>query len=307
MEYIDYYKVLGVDKSASTKEIKSAYRKLARKYHPDLNAGDKEAERKFKEINEANEVLSNEENRKKYDQYGKDWQHADDIERMRKQQAQSQSFGGSAEDFGGFGGYRSRGFEDGDDFSDFFHTMFGQGYTHQRQSTGKFKGRDFQAVLRLNLTDILTTQKQIIEVDGQKLRITIPAGVENGQTIKISGKGSPGKNGGPNGDLYIRFEIVNNTDLKRDGSNLYSNVKLDLYTALLGGEILLKTLNGQVKLKVQPETQNGTKVKLRGKGMPVYKEDGHFGDLIVTYEIVNPTHLTEKEKELFTQLKNLRN
>lgn len=309
MDFIDYYKVLGVDKNASAKEIKSAYRKLARKYHPDVNPGDKEAELKFKEINEANEVLGNEENRKKYDQYGKDWRHAEEIERMRQQQGSRRSGtyagGDPSGGFEGFDGFEG-GFDGGGDFSDFFQSMFGHRTGGQSRTAGRFKGQDFNATLRLNLTDVYKTQQQVIEVNGNKLRLTIPAGVENGQTIKIAGKGGPGINDGPNGDLYIRFEIHNNTAFKRDGANLHSTVEVDLYTALLGGEIMARTLDGQVRLKVSPETQNGTRVKLKGKGFPVYKQEGHFGDLIVTYQIVNPKNLTEKEKELFQELKKLR-
>ncbi len=271
MEYIDYYKVLGVDKNASNKEIKSAYRKLARKYHPDLNTGDKDAEKKFKEINEANEVLANEENRKKYDQYGKDWKHAEEIEKMKQQQGGSRAYGSDTSGFGGFGDFQNSGFGNGDDFSDFFHSMFGRGGGTQGRTARKFKGQDYNAVLQLNLTDTLKSQQQVIDVNQQKLRITIPAGLENGQVIKIAGKGGPGHNGGPSGDLYIRFEIQNNTHFRREGANLHHSVHLDLYTALLGGEILVKTIDGQVKLKIKPETTNGSKVRLKGKECPYIK------------------------------------
>ena len=310
MEFIDYYKVLGVEKTATAKEIKSAYRKLARKYHPDVNSGDKSSDAKFKEINEANEVLSNEENRKKYDQHGKDWKHADEIEKMRRQQGGRQGsqgqgfgsqFGGGQSDFSGFGGDG-----EGADFSDFFQNMFGRGNGGQSRTSGKFKGQDYNAELQLNLTDVFKTHQQVLTVNNSKLRLTIPAGVEDGQTIKINGKAAPGVNGGPHGDLYIRFSINNNTSFKRDASNLYSNIDLDLYTALLGGEAQIKTFDGEVKLKVSPGIQTGTKVKLKGKGFPVYKKDGEFGDLIVTYNIKNPVNLTEREKELFEELKKLR-
>lgn len=296
MEYIDYYNILGIDKSATDADIKKAYRKLARKYHPDLNPNDKEAEKKFKDINEANEVLSNAENRKKYDKYGKDWKHADDIERAQQQQSKNQSY----QDFSG-GQYSES------DFSDFFESMFGQRNAGSRQSRSQvqFKGQDFNAELQLNLTDVYTKHVQVLTVNGKKIRLTIPAGVENDQVIKIPGKGGPGVNGGPAGDLYIKFNIVNNTAFKRYGNNLHADVDLDLYTALLGGEITVDTFAGKVKLKVAPETQNETKVKLKGKGFPVYKKD-EFGDFIITYHIKNPKNLTEKEKELFTELQKLR-
>ena len=148
------------------------------------------------------------------------------------------------------------------------------------------------------------THKQILEVNGKKIRITVPAGVADGQTIKLNGQGGPGMNGGPAGDLYITFVIGDDPVYKREGDNLYMNVPIDLYTAVLGGEQIIETLNGKVKMKIKPETQNGTKVRLRGKGFPVYKQDGQFGDLFVTYEVKIPTHLTEKQKELFRELQN---
>ncbi|MTH14219.1 J domain-containing protein [Flavobacterium sp. LC2016-01] len=304
MDYIDYYKTLDITKAATEAEIKKAYRKLARKYHPDLNPNDKDAERKFKEINEANEVLSNPENRKKYDKYGKDWKHADEFEKAgydpNQQQHQQYSRQQSGQDFSGFGGDFS-----GSDFSEFFNSMYGSGRSSRAQS--KYRGQDFNAELQLDLAQAYTTHKQSLTVNGKNIRITIPAGVENGQVIKISGHGGAGVNGGPNGDLYITFSISNNSDFKRDGDNLYSNVDLDLYTAVLGGEISIKTFDGKVKIKVPSETQTGTKVKLKGKGFPVYKKDNQFGDLYVTYNLKISTKLSEKEKELFTELSKLRN
>lgn len=299
MKYIDYYKVLGLSKNASDDDIKKAYRKLARKYHPDLNPGNKEAEKKFKEINEANEVLSDPEKRKKYDKYGKDWQHADEFEKAERQYGNQSAYSGSSS-FGGFSG---------EGFSDFFEAMFGGGTAsgyRGRASSVKFKGQDFNAELHLNLTDVYKTQKQVLTVNGKKIRLTIPAGVENGQVIKIKGKGGKGINGGPDGDLYIKFVINNNTNFKRDKNDLYLSVDLDLYKAILGGEMIINTLAGKVKLKVKPETQNETKVKLKGKGFPVYKKENKYGDLIITYKIKIPRNLTKKEKELFTELSKLR-
>ena len=290
MDFIDYYKVLGIDKKATSKDIKNAYRKMARKFHPDLNPNDKDAKKNFQQINEANEVLSDPEKRKKYDQYGKDWQHAEEYE---KQYQQSTS---------GSGRTRNSGHRSGGDFSDFFESMFGGSGFGNSSRQAKFRGEDYTTEIQLNLTDAYRTHQQTINVNGQKIRITIPAGIENGQTIKISGHGGPGINGGPNGDLYITFAIANHPVFKRLGNNLYATVELDLYTAVLGGEILLNTLDGQVKLKVKPETQNGSKVKLKGKGFPVYKNDGQSGDLLVTWDIKIPTNLTDKQKELFTEL-----
>ncbi len=296
---IDYYKILGITKSASEKDIKKAYRKLARKYHPDVNPGNKYAEKKFKELNEANEVLSNPENRKKYDKYGEHWQHADELEKAQKQRQSQQHTSGGFNDFGQ-GGYTQ------EDFADIFGSMFGGASGGRRSQGVKFRGQDYNAALHLTLTDVYKTQKQVITVNDKKIRLTIPAGVENGQVIKIKGKGGPGINGGPNGDLYITFSITNNTLFKRDGSNLYTTLDLDLYTAVLGGEITLNTLDGKVKLKVKPETQNGTKVKLKGKGFPVYKKPDVYGDLVITYTVKIPTHLSAKEKELFQELQKIR-
>ena len=294
MSFIDYYKTLGIPKSATDKDIKKAYRKLARKYHPDLNPNDKVAEKKFKEINEANEVLSNSENRKKYDQYGKDWMHADDIEKAKQQQQYQKSYQGAS------GGYSQ------EDFSDFFENMFGGASSKQRQSTTRFRGQDYNAELQLDLQDVFSAHKRTLTINNKNIRITIPAGVENGQTIKIKGHGGKGINGGPNGVLYIQFTIRNHSKFKRDKNNLYATVNLDLYKAMLGGEVTVDTFDSKVKLKVKPETQNGTKVKLKGKGFPVYKKEGQFGDLIITYDIKMPTKLTAKEKELFEELDKLR-
>ncbi|MEI7499439.1 MAG: J domain-containing protein [Bacteroidota bacterium] len=293
MEYIDYYKILEVNKGAGIADIKKAYRRLARKYHPDLNPNDKTAKSKFQQINEANEVLSDPEKRKKYDKYGKDWKHADEFEKAGEQQAQYRSSKGrqsQAEHF------------QASDFSDFFESMFGGAPRGRGSSQPNFRGQDFHAELQLNLEDVYKTHKRTLTVNGKNIRLTIPAGVENGQTIKIHGHGSQGMNGGPNGDLFITFSIANHTKFKREGHNLYSNVEIDLFTALLGGEITVDTFDGLVKLQVKPETQNGTKVKLRGKGFPVYKKDGQFGDLYLTYQIINPVNLTTKEKELLREL-----
>jgi len=295
MTFLDYYKILGVDKTATLKEIKSAYRRLARKYHPDLNPNDTNAKKNFQQINEANEVLSDPEKRKKYDQYGKDWQHAEQFENAKQYQEQSSNFHGAS--------YSGAQFEG--DFSDFFESMFGGSTGAGRSRQVKYRGEDYTAELHLDLIDAYKTHKQTLTVNGKNIRITIPAGIENGQTIKIAGHGGQGINGGPNGDLYITFSIANHPKIKRLRNDLYTTLDLDLYTAVLGGEITMDTLNGKVKLKVKPETQNGSKVKLKGKGFPVYKNEGQFGDLYVTYAIKIPTNLTDKQKALFTELSKL--
>jgi curved DNA-binding protein len=294
MEFIDYYKILEINKTATEADIKKAYRKLARKYHPDLNPSNKEAENKFKAINEANEVLSDSAKRKKYDAFGKDWKHADEFKNAQQQQSKRDT--NQQQDYGAFTG----------DFSDFFESMYGGSSRNTGRQT-KFRGQDLHAELHLNLKDVYTSQQQTLTVNGKNIRLTFPAGIENGQVIKITGHGTTGANGGPNGDLYITFSISNHTLFKREGSNLYSNVDLNLYTALLGGEVLIDTFDGKVKLKVAPETQAGSKIKLKGKGFPVYKQENDFGDLYITYQIKLPTSLSVKEKELLTELQKIRN
>lgn len=300
MPYIDYYKVLDVGKSASQDDIKKAYRRLARKLHPDLNPGDKEAERQFKELNEANEVLSNPEHRAKYDKYGENWKHGEEYEKAQQQHQYSNSSGGtfSGADFGESG-----------DFSDFFQSMFGGsaggfGRSSRGSAAGKYKGEDVAAELSLSLKDAANTHQQTFEINGKKVRITIPSGIYDGQKIKLNGHGNPGINGGPSGDLYITFNILEDKLFKRNGDDLTTEVEIDLYTALLGGDVMVPTLTGNVNLKVKPETQPDTKVRLKGKGFPVYKKEGSFGDLFVTYKVQLPKNLTEKQKEIIEQLKN---
>ena len=292
MEFIDYYKVLGISKTATADEIKKAYRKLARKLHPDINPNDKEANAKFQQLNEANEVLGNPEKRKKYDKYGKDWENGEEYEKYKQQQysnaGQQQSYGG------GFGG---------DDFSDYFSSMFGNQSGGRQRSQPKYRGQDIQAEVQIDIKEAYTTHKKEFTVSGKNIRITIPAGIEDQQTIKISGYGPPGMNNGPSGDLYITFSIVNNTAFKRVGNDLFFTQDIDLYTAVLGGEITISDFNqSKLKLKVAAGTQNGTKVRLKGKGFPIYKKENSFGDLYVTYNIVIPTNLSEREKELFNEL-----
>ena len=306
MAFIDYYKTLGIDKTASQDDIKKAYRKLARKYHPDLNPNDKEANKLFQQINEANEALNDLEKRKKYDEYGEHWKNAEQFEQAKRAQSQQQQYQGSGNPFGGAGSgsYTAEDFG-GEDFSEFFASMFGKGGGRQSNSQIKYKGQDYQAELKLNLLDAYQTHKQTLTVNGKNLRITIPAGIADGQVIKLGGQGGPGRNGGPNGDLYITFNIAAHPVFKRLNDDLYVNKEIDLYTAVLGGDTTVDTLDGKVKLKIAPGTQNSTKVRLKGKGFPMYKKEGHFGNLFVTYAVKIPENLTEKQKELFKELQNL--
>lgn len=301
MAYIDYYNILGVNKNASQDDIKKAYRKLARKYHPDLNPNDKEAEKKFKEINEANEVLSDADNRAKYDKYGEHWKHGEEYEKAQQQQQQYQSYSGQ--------GFSGADFGDQGDFSDFFQSMFGGssngfGRSSRGRASGKFKGQDITAELTISLKEAATQHQRTFEINGKKVRITIPAGVYEGLKIKLKNYGHDGINGGPKGDLYITFHIDEDSQFERKGNDIYTSVDIDLYTALLGGDVLIQTLDGSVNLKVKPETQNGTKVRLKGKGFPIYKKENQHGDLFVTYNVVLPTNLSDKQKELVEQLKN---
>lgn len=303
MDYKDYYKVLGVEKTATTDEIKKAYRKLARQYHPDVNPNDTAAEQKFKEANEANEVLSDSEKRQKYDQLGADYQ--------RYQQAGA-GRGGQAGGFdwsqygqgGGFGGGSPFGGE-GEDFSDFFSSIFG-GAAPGGRSTRPGAGSDYQAELELTLEEAYHGGPRTITVQGKNLRITIQPGVADGQTIRLRNQGGPGRNGGPNGSLLITFRILPAAHYARTGDDLTQDVPVPLYRALLGGEQTVETLGGPVKIKLQPETANGSRLRLRGKGFPVYREEGKFGDLYLRLNVQLPTHLTEAERDLIKQLAQLR-
>lgn len=297
MDFVDYYSVLGVPKNASDEDIKKAYRKLARKHHPDLNPNDPEADKKFQQLNEANEVLSDPEKRKKYDQYGKDWQHAEQFEQARQQQQYARTANAGDHEFsGGFGGA---------DFSDFLSSMFGQQGGARGSRQAKFRGADYSAELHLSLRDAYTTHKQTLTVNSQQIGITIKAGVENGQKIKLADYGAPGVNGGPNGDLYITFVIADDNRYKRKGNDLYVEEDIDLYTAVLGGEKIIDTLSGKVKIPIAAGTQNGAKSRLKGKGFPLYNQEGAFGDLYVQWQVKIPTNLNDEQKDLFKKLANL--
>lgn len=293
MAFIDYYKILGISKDATQEDIKKAYRKLARKYHPDLNKDNPNAQEKFQEINEANEVLSNPEKRKRYDEYGENWKYAEELEKQKKRQTKEQS------------GTREGTFWYSDDntsgFSDFFEELFGNRYRNYNRA---MRGKDYESELHLTLRQAAEEQKQILNLNGKNIRITIPAGVADGQVIKLRGYGEPGKGDAPDGDLYITFRIKEDPTFKRIGNDLYTTTTIDLYTAVLGGEIILDTLNGKVKVKIKAGTQNNSKIRLKEKGFPIYKQSGKYGDLILSIQISIPTHLTEQQKELFKQIKN---
>ncbi|MBE8720177.1 DnaJ C-terminal domain-containing protein [Sphingobacterium pedocola] len=302
MAFLDYYNVLGLDKSASQDDIKKAYRKRARKYHPDLNPNDDEAKKKFQEINEANEVLTDPEKRKKYDQYGENWKHGEEHQKAQQQYSR-QGRGGTQNPFEGFDFDYSGNYDTGE-YSDFFEQMFGSRFGGGRKSA--FRGQDLNAEINLTLKEASTTHQRTFTVNGKNIRITIPAGTQNGQKIRLKGQGTAGANGGPKGDLYITFTVAADPRFQRKGDDLYTKLELDLYTALLGGNAIVNSLDGQISVKIKPETQNGTKIRLKEKGLPVYKQEGKFGDLYAEITIKNPKNLSEEEKNLFQQLSDLR-
>ena len=313
MDYKDYYKALGVDKTATPEQIKKAYRKLARQHHPDVNPNDQGAEHKFKEINEANEVLSDPDKRKKYDQFGADWQHY--------QQQPGGGAGRGGQPGGGFdwsqytqgqGGQGGGGspFGEGEDFSDFFGSLFGNmgGSGGGRRAGGARPGAgpDYQAELEMSLEEAYHGGPRTITVNGKNLRLTIAPGAADGQSIRLRDQGGPGRQGGPNGALLITLRIRPDARYARTGDDLTQDVPVSIYKALLGGEQTVETLSGPVKIKLKPETANGTRLRLRGKGFPVYKKEGQFGDLYLRLSLTLPQHLTDPEKELIQQLASLR-
>ena len=295
MAFIDYYKVLGVERDASQEEIKKAYRKLAKKYHPDINRENPQAQERFQEINEANEVLGDAEKRRRYDEYGEHWKHSEEFE---AQQRNAHGYDGGAQEFGfgGFGGFgdfgRSAGNQSG--FSDFFEQLFGGAYRRQQPAD------DLQATLQLTLAEAATTHKRILEINGEKIAITIPAGIADGQKIRVKGRGGKSSDGTRRGDLYITFSIEPDSRFTREGDDLYTTVVCDLYTLLLGGEAVVPTIAGSVKAKVKAGTQPGTKLRLRGKGMPHYRREG-AGDLIVEIKVVLP-QLNAEQMEMVRKL-----
>lgn len=302
MNYKDYYKILGVSKDASPKDIKKAYRKLAAKYHPDKNPDDKVAEDKFKEINEAHEVLSDAEKREKYDTLGSNWeayQHTGDDWREYANQSRrnQQYYQGDGSEFFGQGGAGAEG------FSSFFEAFFGGGGRGQQAA---YTGGDTQAEMPITLLDAYQGSTRTFEIHNQKLRITIKPGAYDGQQLRIKGKGQPGVQGGKRGDLYIVLRVQPDFRFQRDGDNLISNVPVDLYTAILGGKIEVMTLTGKVKVPVPKGSETGKILRLKGKGMPRYGKTAQYGDLLVKLQVEFPKNLTTEEEELFKKLQALR-
>lgn len=310
MAFIDYYKVLGIDRSATQADIRKAFRRLAKQYHPDTNKEDPKAQERFQEINEANAVLSDPEKRKKYDEYGEHWAHAEEYEAQRRQYEQQYGTGGyntygghgfGGFDFGGFGDFtRSEGNTGG--FSDFFEQLFG-GTRSRRARNEPLRGHDYEAELQLSLRDAAETHKQVLSVGEQSVRVTIPAGVTDGQRLRLRGYGGEAPQGGTRGDLYITFRILPDKVFSRVGNDLHLTTTLPLTAAVLGGEVVIETLKGNVRVKVSAGTQPGSKLRLRGKGFPIYKREGSYGDLIVSFQISIPINPTPQQQKLFEDLR----
>ncbi len=322
MEYKDYYKTLGVSRDADIKDIKHAYRKLAREYHPDFNPDDEQAEEKFKELNEAYEVLSDAEKRKLYDQFGSDWsawqrRGGDNPEDFWSQWAQ-QGQGPRRRVYvnPGAGGDFSDLFGQGGDFSDFFQQLFGgmrggggdvYGDIFGRQRAARpRKGQNYEQPVEITLQEAYQGTKRMFQIGGQRIEVSIPPGADNGTRVRVKGKGAPGAGGAPAGDLYLVIEVQPHPYFERQGENLETHVAVDLYTAMLGGEVRVPTPGGSSgMLRIPPETQNGQKFRLRGQGMPALNSPTARGDLYAVVEVQLPQNLTAEEQDLFKQLQQL--
>ncbi len=309
MDYKDYYKILGVDRSATQEEIRKKYRKLAAKYHPDKNPDNPKSEEKFKEVGEAYEVLKDPEKRKLYDRAGSDWKRYQqggaggggfDWSQYAGQQRTNVNF---EDAFGGQYG----GAQGGSPFSSFFESLFGgagEGFHQQQYRSGRQRpgGQDTEAVINVSLEDVVEGSTKTVRLNGEQMKVKIPAGMESGQRLKLKGKGQPSNLGGPRGDLYLKVIIDIPEGFERKGKNIYQTVDVDLYTALLGGKLVVPTLSGKVKLTIPEETPNGKLFKFPGRGLTEFKKNGSRGDYFVRTEIKLPQNLSEKEKELFRKL-----
>jgi len=307
MEYRDYYKILGIDKKATQTEIKKAYRKLAKKYHPDKNPDNKETDEKFKLVNEANTVLSDPAKRKQYDELGENW----------GRYQQGGGFSGGNPYGGGNQSYYSNNdindiFRQGgaSGFSDFFEQFFGaQGRGRQsgfsKQGSSHFKGKDFETEMQITLEEAYSGASRIIQLENEKIKIRSKPGAYDGQLLRIKGKGGKGSSSVYSGDLYVRIRVLPHNVFTHKGDDLLVVQNIDLYTAVLGGEILVNTIDGRVKLKIAAGTQNGKTLRVKGKGMPILNKPDEYADLLVHLQVMIPENLTTKQKELFEQIKAL--
>jgi curved DNA-binding protein len=296
VEYKDYYKILGVDKKASQDEIKKAYRALAIKYHPDKNPDDKVSEEKFKQANEANEVLSDVEKRKKYDELGENWQQFE--------QNGNQQRGGNRRQQNYYQGFNNDAYGTGEqaDFSDFFEQFFA-GRSGGKTNNQNRRGGDYETEMEISLEEAYKGTERIIQLETGKLRITTKPGAYNEQKLLIKGKGAKGSSAENSGDLYVRISIKPHPQFTRKGNDLYVQQTIDLYTAVLGGEMIVDTLSGKLKIQIAAGTQNGKSVRLKQKGMPLYEKPNVYGDLYIQLQVVIPETLSDKQRALFEALK----
>ncbi|MFZ1977477.1 MAG: J domain-containing protein [Bacteroidota bacterium] len=305
MTYKDYYKVLGVGKTATTEEIKKAYRKLAKKYHPDKAKGDKAAEEKFKDINEANGVLSDPVKRKKYDQFGADWRQYEQSgaqpggfnwSKYANEQSHTRTM--SQEEFNAMFDEEGAG--------NIFDSLFGQRFGERRGRKNRaLKGEDFEAETTLSLEEAFHGSTRLLKVHGQTIKVILKPGITDQHVLRLEGKGGRGLSGGPNGDLYITVKIAPHPEFQRKGNDLYCERPIDVYTAVLGGKVRIKTLKSTVNVDIPKGTPNGKMLRLMGMGMPVYGTKNEFGNLYVTVTIQLPDKLSEQEIELFKKLSAL--
>ena len=305
MEYKDYYKILGVSKTAGKEEIRKAYRKLARKYHPDVNKTDENSGIKFGEASEAYEVLSDDEKRKKYDLLGSDWERhqnagpGDNFDWSRYSSASRERDGGSSQHWQDL-------FDNDEGVSDFFRTIFGQGFRSQGGRRFAARGRDLSAELTITLEEAYEGGKRTLTIGNRQIRLTLKPGIWHGQTIKIAGKGEPGSDGAESGDLYLTFLLAPHPKYRLEGTNLFMDLPVSIYSAMLGATIEVRTISGTYNLKIPPETKRGTTLKLRDKGYPVYGKPGKHGDLFLKVVFDLPEKLTPQEKKLVRELASLR-
>jgi curved DNA-binding protein len=298
MDYKDYYKILEVDKKASQDEIKKSYRKLAMKWHPDKNKDSKSAEEKFNQISEANEVLSDPEKRKKYEELGENWQQYEQAGRQPNGGYQNQN-----PFYQGGGGGNPFSDEEGGGFSDFFEQFFSGAGRGQKKSNRGFKGGDYETEMEITLEEAALGTERILKLPTEKLKIATKPGAYDGLQLRIKGKGDKGSSAEHNGDLFVRVRITPHHSFTRKGDDLYSTQTIDLYTAVLGGDAIIKTLFGQVKAKIAEGTQNGKSIRIKGKGMPVYGKVDQHGDLYVQVQVQIPERLSDEQKKLFEQLR----
>ncbi|HXA02079.1 MAG TPA: J domain-containing protein [Cytophagaceae bacterium] len=293
----DYYKILGIPRNATQAEIKKAYRKLAIKYHPDKNQNNKSAEEKFKAISHANDVLSDPEKRKKYDQFGEHWNAPHEPGESNPFSGGQRSYQGNTEDFENIFG--------GGAYSDIFENLFGGQKSKKKSRTYSFAGNDLRAEIEISLEEAYLGVSKTFTLKNQAMNIKLKPGIRDGQVLKLKGKGSEGIGGGEAGDLYITVKVKDDSDFKRKGDDLYTDLHVDIYTLILGGKAHIKAFSGILKVNISAGTQNEKVLRLRGKGMPVYNSPGSFGDLYITIKADVPLKLSDREKSLFEQLAHI--